>query len=178
MTSEVNCFSQLWDGFAASFRQRLEKEREKQPLSYSVCTLLLNDEKLVWNTDDSPCGQWLENLRKTEPQKADLILSIIMDDVKFSEPSQKNSLKLADILGFGLIPLLVALAAMAICILLKLPFVITLIAELVMELIAIMVYCVSPFRKKSGKAVVEQYASQLDKFKRVISEIVSGIEEK
>lgn len=53
----------------------------------------------------------------------------------------------------------------------------TLVAEIVVELIAILVYFVSPFRKKSSKSVVEKYVVQLDKFKRVISEIVSGIEE-
>ena len=177
MAGELSRFSELWNGFAESFRKRLEKEREKQPLSYSVCTLLLNDEKLCWNSDDNPCGQWLENLRRTQPQKADLILSIIMDDVKLNDSSQKKGITLADILGYGLIPLVLALAAMGICILLKLPFVITLVAEIVVELIAILVYFVSPFRKKSSKSVVEKYVVQLDKFKRVISEIVSGIEE-
>ena len=177
MAGEVKRFTELWDSFAVSYRERLEKEREKQPLSYSLCTLLLNDEKLIWNTDDSPYGQFLEDLRKKEPQKADLILSIIMDDMNLSEPSQEKKLTLADLLGFGLVPLLIALAAMCVCCLLKQPFVITLIAEIAVELIAIFVYYVSPFRKKDGKAVVEKYTAQLDKYKSVISEIVSTIEE-
>lgn len=173
MNSEAQRFSELWDSFAASLRVRLEKEREKQPLSYSVCTLVLNDEKLDWNTDDNPCGRWLEELRKTEPEKADLILSIIMDDVKFSEPEKSNALTLADILGYGIIPFVLAMLGMLECIFLKASFVTTLITEIVIEVLAVLVYIFAPFGKKTSKTAIEKYVSQLDKFKGVIADILN-----
>ena len=176
MADELNRFSELWDGFAASFRKRLETEREKQKLSYSVCTLLLNDEKLCWNTDDNPCGQWLEDLRNTQPQKADLILSIIMDDVKLSDTGNDKHLTVTDIIGCGVIPFVLAMVTMMICNFMKLPFVTTIISEIVIELVAIISYLLSPLSKKSGKAVIDKYTAQLDKYKRVISEIVSGMQ--
>lgn len=174
MGNEIDRFGTLWDGFCASLSERLEKERQKQMLSYSVCTLLLNDEKLCWNAADDPCGKWLEELQNTEPVKADLILSIIMDDVKFSEPEKENPLTLTDVLGAGVIPLVLSLTAMALCLgVFHTSFVVTLLIELCVEIAALLVFFLSPLGKAKPKSAVNDYVAQLDKYKGVITGILS-----
>lgn len=173
MSNEIDQFTTLWDSFSASVRSRLEEECKKQPLSYSICTLILNDEKLSWSTDDNPFGQWLEELRKTKPVKADLILSIIMDDMKFSEPDKKSPITLRTILGVGVIPLVLALAAMWLCsVCFHTSFAVTLAVELGVEIAALLAFFLSPFSKSSTKSQIDIYVAQLDKYKRVITEIL------
>lgn len=143
-------FVSLWDLFISPLRKSLMREREKQPLSYSVCSLILNDEKLIWADPESPQGNWLSEYTNRDPVNGNLILSITMDDVKFSEydEKKKNRITAADILGFALIPLLLAALGGLLAVLLHASYVVMSVSILSPELTAILIYSAIRSKKK------------------------------
>lgn len=169
--SETAEFEKNWDSFTHSVKARFDSE--KGTLSYSICTLLLNDEKACWTSEDSSCGKWLADLRSSDPVKADLILSIIMNDVKLREPEKQSAVSLEDILFCCIIPLAAAYAAFGVCKLLKTSNLVTLIAELVLELVLV-IFLIPKRLRKSASSPADMYLSQLDKFKGVISGILAN----
>ena len=169
-------FVSLWDMFIGSLRKSLMREIEKQPLSYSICSLILINEKLTWTDPESPQGNWLSGYTNKDPVKGNLILNITMEDVKFSEydEKKKNRITAADIFGFAVIPLLAAAIGCLISLLLHAGFLVISASIILPELIALMIYSLIRSKKKSSVSEVDRYIGQLDKYKGIIAGILDG----
>lgn len=173
MTQYAAEFGALWDRFIYSLRARLVKERETQPLTHSVCSLILNDEKLCWGTDYNECGKWLNDYREKDPINGELIFSIIMDNVKFSTFEEKKRVSFYSVLKDYILPIALAAIGLIISAVLDAPVWARFAATLLPEFAGFLIGFMMP-PAKSPVSVVDDYIMQIAKFKNVITDILNG----
>lgn len=174
MNNKAAEFGMLWDNFINSLRERLLEERKKKPLSYSICSLVLNDEKLSWGNDRSECGKWMNTYRDSDPVNGDLIFGIIMDNVKFHKPEEKNGFSLISFLREIVIPFVLAMAGFTLSTVLRAPVWVRFAATLIPEFAGFFVFGFLLPAPKSSVSEVDDYISQIGKFKGVIADILNA----
>ena len=78
-------FESLWADFVTLVKGKLISTANIQTLSIPLANLILHDAASSWNSDYEINGKWLSDFKNREPQKAELVYDILLNDMKFSE---------------------------------------------------------------------------------------------
>jgi len=82
-------FKKIWNQFMRKLQGRIIKETKRQPMSFELLEIILEDTKLCWESSYEASGRWLKNLADTDKNKADKIKYILLKDMKFHKVEQK-----------------------------------------------------------------------------------------
>lgn len=85
-------FESLWNDFVVLVKGKLINTSNNQRLSTSLANLILRDAASIWDSEYEICGKWMSQLYECDPQKAKLIREIILNDMKFSEITEKKEM--------------------------------------------------------------------------------------
>lgn len=85
-------FDSLWSDFIALVKGKLINTANEQKLSIPLANLILSDSASIWFSDYEINGKWLSSFAEREPQKAELIQDILMNDMKFINIEMKKEL--------------------------------------------------------------------------------------
>lgn len=85
-------FDSLWNDFIALVKGKLINSASKQKLSVPLANLILSDAASTWTSEYEINGKWLYGFAEREPQKADLIREILMNDMKFGDVEMRREL--------------------------------------------------------------------------------------
>ena len=172
MNNQQEKFESLWSDFIALVKGRLLTTANKQTLSTSLANLILADAASSWGSDYEINGRWVKEIREQEPKKAELILEVLLNDLKFSDVRIKGVLP--DYCNY-LIPTIGAIVGYAASHYWgasKLWQVVSTVAPAVLLYPAVKVY-----RKNQELSNIEnitnQYIEQLEKYKNSIISILS-----
>lgn len=92
MNKQQEKFEHLWSDFIALVKGKLLTTASKQTLSISLANLILTDAASSWGSDYEINGRWVKDIKMQDPQKAELILEILLNDLKFSDVRIKGTL--------------------------------------------------------------------------------------
>lgn len=92
MNKQQEKFEHLWSDFIALVKGKLLTTASKQTLSISLANLILTDAASSWGSDYEINGRWVKEIKMQNPQKAELILEILLNDLKFSDVRIKGTL--------------------------------------------------------------------------------------
>ncbi|MBQ2885106.1 MAG: hypothetical protein IJE43_15330 [Alphaproteobacteria bacterium] len=92
MNQQQEKFESLWSDFIALVKGKLLTTANKQTLSISLANLILTDAASSWGSDYEINGRWIKEIRMLDPKKAELILEVLLNDLKFSDVRIKGVL--------------------------------------------------------------------------------------
>lgn len=78
-------FESLWEDFLTLVKGKLISTSNNQSLSTPLANLILKEAVSSWNSDYEINGKWMSDFKSREPQKADLVCDILLNDMKFGE---------------------------------------------------------------------------------------------
>ena len=171
-TTEKDKFESLWANFIALVKGKLISTAAKQKLSYPLAKLILTEAALSWSSDYELNGKWLDNLKKTSPEKAALVSDVLLNDMSFTEMETTGELSPYYNL---IIPAIGAGAGYAVSAYLGWSRIYQAVSTIAP---AVMLYpAVNMWRKTknetSKERTIEGYIQQLDKYKNSIVSILS-----
>jgi len=85
-------FESLWNDFIILVKGKLITTSNTQRLSTPLANLILSDAASAWGSEYELSGKWLSQFAEKDPQKAELIRDIVMNDMKFSDISEKKEI--------------------------------------------------------------------------------------
>lgn len=89
---QISEFNRLWDDFMVKLKgQILKRSAEKMP-SCKQLNMILEDCTLDWMTGETVCGRWFLGYESENPQKAQLIRQILLEDMRFQECESKQAI--------------------------------------------------------------------------------------
>lgn len=84
-------FEALWKKFVIRLKGKILRRWEKRSLSASELKLLLVEAALGWDSGEDEGGRWLRGYTKEHPAEGELIRTILVEDMRFTEiPPQKE----------------------------------------------------------------------------------------
>lgn len=172
MNKQQEKFESLWSEFIALVKGKLLMTANKQTLSTSLANLILTDAASSWGSDYEINGRWVKELKMQDSQKAELILDVLLNDLKFSDVRIKDVLP--DYCNY-LIPTIgafVGYAAGGYLDFSKLLQIVSTIAPAVLLYPAVKSYRNNQ-QLSNNESLVNQYIEQLTKYKNSIISILS-----
>lgn len=171
-TTEKEKFESLWSDFIALVKGKLITTSSNQKLTTPLANLILADAAASWGSEYEINGKWLSKLKETEPEKAELVREILLNDIKFNEIDTKS--ELPEYYNY-VIPAVGACAGLAISMYLGWSKIIQAVSTV---LPAVLLYpAVNTYRSRIGAAnaenYIENYIQQLDKYKNSVISILS-----
>lgn len=165
-------FESLWNDFVILIKGKLITTSNNQRLSTPLANLILSDAVSTWTSEYEINGKWLYGFSEREPQKADLIRDILMNDMKFGDIEMRKELSNGI---YYIVPAIGAIAGLSISYLSGASKVIQAISTIAP---AILLY---PAVKKFGKQqaetnvhrFIEDIMQQLEKYHNSILSILS-----
>lgn len=85
-------FESLWNDFIILVKGKLITTSSTQRLSTPLANLILSEAASVWGSEYELCGKWLSQFTEREPQKAELIRNIALNDMKFSDTPERKEI--------------------------------------------------------------------------------------
>ncbi len=171
-TTEKEKFESLWSDFVALVKGKLMTTSTKQKLTTPLANLILADAASSWGTEYEINGKWLSKLKETEPEKAELVRDILLNDIKFNDIDTKSDLP--DYYNY-VIPAVGACAGLAISMYVgcgKLVQAISTITPAVLLYPAVKTFRSSMHTTSQNKNI-DNYILQLEKYKNSIVSILS-----
>lgn len=92
MNKDLEKFESLWNDFITLVKGKLLTTANTLSLSTPVANLILTEAKSSWGSDCEIYGRWIMNIRRENPEKAELISEILLKDLKFSDICAKSVL--------------------------------------------------------------------------------------
>ena len=171
-TTEKEKFESLWSDFVALVKGKLITTSAKQKLTTPLANLILADAASSWGSEYELNGKWLSKLKETDPQKAELVQQVLLNDLKFTEIETKGALP--DYYNY-VIPAVGACAGLALSMSLGCSKIVQAIATLVPA--ALLYPAVTNYRSQAIASNTEKdiagYLQQLDKYKNSVISILS-----
>lgn len=93
-TTNRDKFEDMWKDFTSALHGRLIRIINKQKLSNALANLNLAEVATTWESSCEVNGRWLMELRKTDEERAQLVLDIIRE-MKFAEIEDKKPMSQA-----------------------------------------------------------------------------------
>ncbi|MCH5185007.1 MAG: hypothetical protein J1F64_02665 [Oscillospiraceae bacterium] len=172
--SFYNGFLKNWDKFISRLKGEIMMQANKGVFTFSYINLILADCTGFWDSSHSEGGRWLIELEKAFPDKAELVRTILLNDMRFSEESgniQKNNILRyavpigSAVVGFSLSNMMGASKIVkAICTIA--PAAVT---------VPITNNILSGMDDSRTKSIINRYISQLEKYRISIESILEGI---
>lgn len=165
-------FESLWNDFVILVKGKLITTSNTQRLSTPLANLILSDAASSWGSEYELCGKWLSQFAEREPQKAELIRNITLNDMKFSDISERKEISNQYNI---IVPAIGAIAGLGISYFMgaaKWVQAISVIAP------AVLLYpAVKSFAKQKNdinkKNTIDELMGQLDKYKNSILSVLS-----
>lgn len=88
--NDIETFEQCWKKFMIRVKGKMMRHAQKQELTYSLLQLILKDASYSWNSNAEENGRWLMKYAEKNPQGGALIRQILLDDMAFTEISEKQ----------------------------------------------------------------------------------------
>ena len=170
--TEKEKFQSQWTDFIALFKGKLIEASNKQTLSVNIARLILSDAASSWFSEYEISGRWLQRYAQEEPQKAELIRSILENDMTLQEIDKKSELPMyCDII----LPLATAGIGLAASYYLGYGKLVQACSTVIPG--SLMYPAVKRFRntqiKNNKQYAIDQYVSQLEKYYNSIISILS-----
>lgn len=169
-----NDFKKNWDKFIARLQGQLLMQAKKGVFTPASFNLILADCVGFWDSRHSEGGRWLDGFEKEYPKKAEMVRNILLNDMKFegnfSEKSKQEYLKYvipagSAAAGFALSKIAGANTVLqAVC---------TIAPAVVAYPVANNVLQTAGDNRK--KEMIQDYLSQLDKYKASIESILQDM---
>lgn len=168
-------FKKNWDKFIARLQGQLITQAKSGVFTPASSNLILADCIGFWDSRYSEGGRWLDGFEKEYPEKAEMIRNILLNDMKFEENSVEESKQ--EYLKY-VIPVGSAAAGFAISRIAGANAIVQAVCSIAPAAVAYPVannvlHAADDNRKKE---VIQNYLSQLDKYRASIGSILQDME--
>lgn len=171
-TTEKEKFESLWTDFIILVKGKLISTASKQKLSTPLANLILSDAASSWNSEYEINGRWLNDLKKNDSPKAELVGDILLNDMHFDEIETKR--ELPAYFNF-VIPVFGACTGCAVSMYLGYGKLVQAASAIIP---AVLLYpAVNTYRNRTNETnkdkYIENYITQLEKYKNSVVSVLS-----
>lgn len=172
--SFYNIFLKNWDKFRVRIKGQIMVQANKGVFTYSSLNLVLADCAEFWDSHNFEGGRWLIELEKAFPEKADLVKTILLKDMKFSEESEVYSKN--NFLQYA-VPVGSAAVGFSLSRMMGASNVVQAISTVTPAAVAFPITksIVNSMDDKKQKEAIDSYIAQLEKYRLSIESIVKDI---
>lgn len=173
--SYCDAFKKNWDKFITRLQGQLITQAKNGVFTPASSNLILADCIGFWDSRHSEGGRWLDGFEKEYPDKAERIRNILLNDMKFKSNSSDESTQ--EYLRY-LIPVGSAAAGFAISRIAGANAIVQAVCTIAPAVVSYPVasnvlHAAGDNRKKE---IIQNYLSQLDKYRVSIESILQGME--
>lgn len=168
----IDSFENVWDGFIVKFKGKLLKQSNNGNLNYSEVNLVFKDMVLSWSIKTDIEGKWLMDYAVLNPKKGELIKKILAEDMTIKEIAKT---KIPEFLKY-VVPFFGAAAGLGISSVCDASIAVKAISTIAP---AVVLYpsantVLNALKIRNNEKLIEEYISQLDKYKQSIISIISS----
>lgn len=168
----INSFENVWNSFIVKFKGKLLSQSNNGNLNYSEVNLVFKDMVLSWSIKTDMEGKWLADYAFSNPEKGELIKKILAEDMtikKIDKPKTPEFLKY-------IVPFVGAAAGLCISSVCDAGIAVKAISTIAP---AVVLYpsantVLNTLKIRNNENLIEEYISQLDKYKQSIISIISS----
>lgn len=167
-------FMKNWNKFRSRLQGKMMLQADKGVFTLSMLNLVLAECVEFWDSRHFEGGRWLDELEKALPEKADMVRTILLKDMRFAEESdgstQNNFLQYAvpagsAIVGFSLAKVMGTTEVIqAVCTIVP--------AAVAFPLTKNIIRAVDSNKKKE---MIKNYLAQLEKYRLSIENILKAL---
>lgn len=171
-TTEKEKFESLWTNFIVLVKGKLISTAAKQKLSTPLANLILSDAAASWNSDYEINGRWMSSLKGLDPQKAERVREVLLNDMHFDDVETKRELPAY---YSYIIPVVGACAGYGVSMYLECSKIVQAASTIIP--LALLFPAVNLLRNRMNESAkeqcVESYIAQLEKYKNSVVSILS-----
>ena len=173
-TMEYESFEKCWKQFAIQLQGKMMIEAKKGVVTTASFNLILASIIDFWDSRYCEGGRWLDNYEKKYPKKAELIRSILLEDMKFKE--EAKGLSNNDFLKY-VVPVGSAAAGFVVSKIIGTSSMVQTVCTIAPAVVAypVTTNLLDNITSSNKKELIQIYMNQLEKYKLSIESILKDI---